>query len=181
MVQIHRAIDRGVDSTDSESLWDHLVRSHHYLGYQNLIGHRLKYIAFMGQQPVAALSFSAPALKLAARDQYIGWSAAPKKNHLNHPASNSRFLILPWVKVPNLASHVLSLNIARLIKDWPHYFNHNLLVEAQSHGVYSAPQEKSQACLRAKNKSCAVVFFWLTKFNWGYIVSDFLRDHHSLG
>jgi SRSO17 transposase len=111
-----------------EPLWDQLVRSYHYLGYQKLIGHRLKYLALIEDQPVAALSWSAPALKLAARDQFIGWSAAQRKHHLNQLASNSRFLIPPWVKIPNLASHVLSLNIAQLKKDWPQHFNKQLLV-----------------------------------------------------
>ena len=107
-----------IGDSELEPLWDQLVRSYYYIGYQVLIGHRLKYIAFIQDQPVAALSWSAPALKLAARDQFIGWSTAQRKRHLNQLANNSRFLILPWVKVPNLASHVLSLNIAQLKKDW---------------------------------------------------------------
>ena len=114
--------------SELEPLWDQLVRSYHYLSYQKLIGHRLKYIAFIQDQPVAALSWSAPALKLAARDQFIGWSTAQRKRHLNQLANNSRFLILPWVKIPNLASHVLSLNIAQLKKDWQQHFNKRLLV-----------------------------------------------------
>ena len=117
-----------ISESDSEPLWDQLVRSYHYLGYQKLIGHRLKYLALIEDQPVAALSWSAPALKLAARDQYIGWSATQRKRHLNQLASNSRFLIPPWVKIPNLASHVLSLNIAQLKKDWQQHFNKQLLV-----------------------------------------------------
>jgi len=117
-----------ISESDLEPLWDQLVRSYHYLGYQKLIGHRLKYLALIEDQPVAALSWSAPALKLAARDQFIGWSVAQRKSHLNQLVSNSRFLILPWVKIPNLASHVLSLNIAQLKKDWQQHFNKQLLV-----------------------------------------------------
>jgi len=117
-----------ISESDLEPLWDQLVRSYHYLGYQRLIGHRLKYLALIEDQPLAALSWSAPALKLAARDQYIGWSAAQRRRHLNQLASNSRFLILPWVKIPNLASHVLSLNISQLKKDWKQQFNKQLLV-----------------------------------------------------
>jgi hypothetical protein len=81
-----------ISESDLEPLWNQLVRSYHYLGYQKLIGHRLKYLALIEDQPVAALSWSAPALKLAARDQYIGWSAAQRKRHLKQLASNSRFL-----------------------------------------------------------------------------------------
>ena len=117
-----------ISESDSEPLWDQLVRSYHYLGYQRLIGHRLKYMAFIENQPVAALSWSAPALKLAARDQFIGWSVTQRKRHLNQLASNSRFLIPPWVKIANLASHVLSLNIEQLKKDWQQHFNKQLLV-----------------------------------------------------
>jgi len=117
-----------ISESDWEPLWDQLVRSYHYLGYQRLIGHRLKYLALMGDQPVAALSWSAPALKLAARDHYIGWSADQRKRHLDQLVSNSRFLIPPWVKIPNLASHVLSLNIAQLKDDWQKHFNRKLLL-----------------------------------------------------
>jgi len=103
-------------------VWDQLVSRYHYLSYQKLLGHRLKYLAFINNRPVAALSWSAPALKLRVRDYFIGWSDEQRKDHLNRIANNSRFLILPWVRVPNLASHVLSLNIGQIKRDWPHYF-----------------------------------------------------------
>jgi len=111
-----------VSHSPSESLWDSLVRQYHYLGYQNLLGHRLKYLAFIQDRPVAALSFSAPALKLRVRDRYIGWSAEQRRLHLNHLANNSRFLILPWVQIPHLSSHVLALSLRRLKQDWEQYF-----------------------------------------------------------
>ncbi len=117
-----------ISGSDLEPLWDQLVSSYHYLGYQKLIGHRLKYLAFMKDRPVAALSWSAPALKLAARDCFIGWSAAQRKSHLNQMASNSRYLVLPWVQAPNLASQVLALNIAQLTEDWQQHFNYKLLL-----------------------------------------------------
>ena len=112
----------GVSQSPSEPLWDSLVRQYHYLGYQNLLGHRLKYLAFIQDRPVAALSFSAPALKLRVRDRYIGWSAEQRKFYLNHLANNSRFLILPWVQIPHLASHVLALSIRRVKQDWERHF-----------------------------------------------------------
>ncbi|WP_054695783.1 IS701 family transposase [Desulfosarcina cetonica] len=122
------AIVKPVGGSDWESLWDRWVSRHHYLGYRQLLGHRLKYLAFLKDRPVAALSWSAPALKLAVRDCFIGWSPSQRKRHLYQVAANSRFLILPWVQVPNLASHVLALNIARLPADWLHHFNHRLLL-----------------------------------------------------
>lgn len=109
-----------------EGLWDHLVRRYHYLGYQNLLGRRLKYLAFMNDRPIAALSWSAPALKLRSRDDFIGWSAVQRKTHLQRIANNTRFLILPWVQVPHLASHLLSRCIQRLKVDWPEHFNYSL-------------------------------------------------------
>lgn len=108
--------------SDAEPLWDALVREHHYLGYQKLLGHRIKYLAFFHDRPVAALSFSAPALKLRVRDAYIGWSASQRKTHLHRIVNNSRFLIPPWVDVPNLASHVLAKALARLSRDWQERF-----------------------------------------------------------
>lgn len=117
-----------VSRTPLETLWDQLVSQFHYLGYQNLLGHRLKYLVFSKSRPVAALSWSAPALKLRARDYFIGWSDTQRKKHLNRIANNSRFLILPWVKVTNLASYVLSLNIRHLKKDWQQHFNTTLLL-----------------------------------------------------
>jgi hypothetical protein len=113
-----------VSGSDWEPLWDQLVRRHHYLGYQSLLGHRLKYFSFLQDRAVAALSWSAAALKLAARDCFIGWSPTQRKRHLHQVISNSRFLIMPWVQIPNLASHVMALNIARLSTDWQQHFNH---------------------------------------------------------
>jgi len=82
----------------------------------------LKYLALMQESPVAALSFSGPALKIGARDRFIGWSQDQRKRYLPHLANNSRFLILPWVRVPQLASQVLSLAVDQVRRDWPHQF-----------------------------------------------------------
>jgi SRSO17 transposase len=130
-----------------EPLWDQLVARFHYLGYRNLLGRRLKYIAFLENRPVAALSWSAPALKMAARDCFIGWSSAQRKRHLHQVAGNSRFLIPTWVKIKNLASHVMALNIARLVSDWMLHFNHRLLLlETFVDGRYF-----DGACYKASN------------------------------
>jgi SRSO17 transposase len=115
-----------VSESDLEPVWDYYVKQFHYLGYQKLLGHRLKYLALIEDHPVAALSWSAPALKISDRDRFIGWSEDQKKTHLEHLANNSRFLILPWVNVRNLASHVLSLNMKRLAKDWEQRFGKTL-------------------------------------------------------
>jgi SRSO17 transposase len=115
-----------VSESDLEAVWDFYVRKFHYLGCQKLLGHRLKYLALIENYVVAALSWSAPALKITDRDRFIGWSEDQRKTHLDRIANNSRFLILPWVNVRNLASHVLSLNIKRLVKDWEQRFGKKL-------------------------------------------------------
>jgi len=130
-----------------EPLWDQLVRRYHYLGYRRLLGRRLKYLAFLQDRPVAALAFSAPARTLRVRDKWIGWSAAQRKAHLDRLASNSRFLILPWVAVKNLASHVLARALARLPQDWAARFGTRLwLVE-----TFVDPARFAGTCYRAAN------------------------------
>ena len=111
-----------------EPMWDHFVSRYHYLGYKKLLGHRLKYLAFINDRPIAALSFSAPALKLKSRDTFIGWSDAQRKKFLDNLACNSRFLIFPWVKIKNLASYVLSHSVQCLKKDWKTHFDKQLLL-----------------------------------------------------
>lgn len=119
-----------VSQTAWERLWDELVSRNHYLGYQKLLGHRLKYLAFIWKHPVAALSFSAPALRLGVRDKYIGWSDGQRESFLDRVVGNSRFLIFPWVQVKCLASQVLSRTLSRLPQDWEQRYGKKLwLVE----------------------------------------------------
>ena len=117
-----------VSHTFQEPLWDQLVRRHHYLGCRKLLGRRLKYLAVSKERPVAALSWSAAALKTRARDEYIGWSESQRKAQLHRIVNNSRFLILPWVRIPHLASHVLALTIRRLKQDWLAHFGTDVLL-----------------------------------------------------
>lgn len=133
-----------------EPLWDALVRGYHYLGYHKLLGHRLKYLAVLQGRPVAALSFSAAARTLRVRDQWIGWSPAQRQAHLDRVVNNSRFLILPWVAVKNLASHVLARALARLPGDWEARFGTRLwLVE-----TFVDPARFKGTCYRAANWHC---------------------------
>jgi SRSO17 transposase len=130
-----------------EALWDQLVRGYHYLGYRKLLGHRLKYLAFLQDRPVAALSFSAPARTLGVRDQWIGWSAAQRRAHLDRVINNSRFLIPPWVAVQHLASHVLARVLARLPQEWAARFGTRpWLVE-----TFVDPARFHGTCYRAAN------------------------------
>ncbi len=136
-----------VRGTSLEPFWDHLMRTYHYLGYQKLLGHSLKYLAFSQDRPVAALSFSAAALKIRVRDSFIGWSKEQRKQHLNRIINNSRFLILPWISIENLASHILSCVIKQLVKDWKQRFSISpWLIE-----TYVDPKHYKGTCYKAAN------------------------------
>lgn len=115
-----------VDHTSWEPLWDELVRRYHYLGYKKMLGTRLKYLAFSGNRPIAALGWRAPSLKLEVRDRFIGWSPEQKGQYLCCLANNSRFLIFPWVRVRFLASHLLSRAVQDLQTDWFLKYGHRL-------------------------------------------------------
>jgi SRSO17 transposase len=107
-----------VDQTSLEEAWDYMVREYHYLGYQKIIGPRIKYLVLIGDRPIAALSYNQASLSLGVREEYVGWDASQKRELLQHIVNNNRFLILPWVKVKNLASHLLSQTLKMLKKDW---------------------------------------------------------------
>ena len=107
-----------VDETKWEALWDELVREYHYLGYESVIGARVKYVITLGRQIIGAISFCSAAYKLGPRDDYIGWSEQTRLEKLQHLVSNNRFLILPWIRLQNLASHILSKSLIQLRKDW---------------------------------------------------------------
>jgi len=111
-----------------EPQFQSLMQAHHYLGSLRKIGNTLWYVAIFKGEWVALLSFSAAALKCAARDQWIGWSYRHQSGRLNLVANNSRFLILPEHHQPNLASQILSLCKRRLQKDWQEHFGFPLLL-----------------------------------------------------
>lgn len=109
--------------------WQELMQQH-YLGAGPLCGAQLRYVVRSPRGPVAALSFSAAARRLRGRDQWIGWNEAARRENLHLVVNNSRFLILPHVQVPNLASHLLSRVLARLADDWQTRYHYRpLLVE----------------------------------------------------
>ena len=109
---------RPVDTPDDSSLWNELIERYHYLKYQPLPGAQMRYLLFHGSYLLAALGFSAAAWKVAARDRFIGWDDRQRCCNLHRIVNNSRFLILPWVKVRNLASCILAAAAKRLGNDW---------------------------------------------------------------
>ena len=104
------------------------MQEHHYLGALPKISETLWYVATFDDQWIALVSFSAPALKCAPRDQWIGWNFRHQYDRLKLVTNNSRFLILPDWHVPNLASRVLSLCQKRLQADWQEFFGHSVVL-----------------------------------------------------
>jgi hypothetical protein len=115
-----------VRNTSLEPLYNSLVQQHHYLGYRQIVGNHLKYIAFIDERPVACLGWGSAAWSVKSRDSFIGWDKEGKENNLHFVANNTRFLILPWVSVKYLASRILALNARRLCDDWLKVYNHPL-------------------------------------------------------
>jgi len=113
-----------VRRTGKEKLFNGLIEQYHYLGYCRAVGEHLKYLVFSNQRPIACLAFSSAAYYLGCRDAFIGWSAQARKKHLRFLVYNNRFLILPWVNVACLASHVLSKCVKILTEDWQKIYNH---------------------------------------------------------
>ena len=108
--------------------WRQLMNAHHYLGFRPIVGQSLWYVASCAEQWVALLGWGAAALKCAPRDAWIGWAPSLKFRRLHLMANNARFLILPEWHRPNLASHVLALNLQRLSQDWERYYGHPILL-----------------------------------------------------
>ena len=109
------------------SLFRCLVARYHYLGLHNTVGENMKYLIGDRQgRPVACLLFGSAAWTTAARDRFIGWDAQRRQRHLSHITNNTRFLILPWVRVPHLASHILSRVAKRINEDWMERYGHRI-------------------------------------------------------
>jgi Domain of unknown function (DUF4338) len=106
-------------------LFQFLLHRYHYLGHRNCVGENLKYLACdCGGRPLACVLFGSAAWKCQARDAFIGWSAAQRQRHLRFLTNNTRLLVLPWVHVPELASHLLSHVARRLSPDWQAKYGH---------------------------------------------------------
>jgi len=102
----------------SSALWNELIDRYHYLGYKPLSGAQLRYFVYINEQPAALLSFGASAWSTASRDQFIGWQKTQRESNLHLIINNARFLILPWIRVPHLASKLLSMVAKRIPSDW---------------------------------------------------------------
>ena len=131
-------------------LFRELVGRYHYLGHTVPFGAHLRYLVFASRPAravVGCLQFSSPAWRMAARDGWIGWDDATRARNLQRVVNNSRFLLLPWVAVRNLASAVLARGLGQLVVDWPrHYKLEPWLVE-----TLVDPRRHHGGCYRAAN------------------------------
>jgi hypothetical protein len=136
-----------VRRTAHEPLFNSLIEQHHYLGYTQPVGEHLKYVVWTGERPVACLAWSSAPRHLGCRDRFLGWSVEARRRNIHLIASNLRFLILPWVEVPHLASHVLGRMTRRVSADWQEVYGHPLhFLE-----TFVDPQRFVGTCYRAAN------------------------------
>ena len=108
--------------------WNNLMKEHHYLGFQKLVGESIKYVAKINGEWVALVGWGTAAFKCSARDVWIGWTKEQQWRRLVYIANNLRFLVLPGTLIPNLASKVLSKNLKRLSADWMAVYGHPILI-----------------------------------------------------
>jgi hypothetical protein len=130
--------------------WAGYLQHYHYLGLR-VVGENLGYLAVDAHgRDVAALLFGAPAWRCAPRDQFLGWNEPTRRQPLHTLANNTRFLILPWVRVPHLASHVLGQVVRRINADWRAQYAHGLegLEPFVERGRFAG------SCYRAANWQC---------------------------
>lgn len=136
---------------DYEALYNHLLSSYHYLGYRGSVGENMKYLIIDQQErPLGCLLFGSSAWTVSDRDTFLGWHQCAREQNLALTTNNTRFLILPWVRVPHLASHVLGLISRRISSDWLLRYGHPVhLLET------FVDQERFQGtCYKAANWIC---------------------------
>lgn len=132
--------------------WNAYLARYHYLPYRSAVGENLAYLVQDRQgRDLACLLFGAAAWKTQARDQFIGWTAQQRERNLGAVANNNRFLILPWVRVPELASHILGAVARRIGGDWQAQYGHRIaLLE-----TFVQRDRFRGSCYRAANWICA--------------------------
>ena len=136
-----------VRRTGDEPLFNSLIEHHHYLGYEQPVGEHLKYLVWSQGRPIACMAWSSAPRHLGSRDRFIGWSQEARKRNIRFIAYNTRFLILPWIQVPHLASHILSRVTAALSGDWERIYGHPIYFAE----TFIDPERFRGTCYRAAN------------------------------
>jgi hypothetical protein len=136
-----------VRRTPQEALFNSLIEQYHYLGYEQPVGEHLKYLVTAQGQAIACVAWSSAPRHLGCRDRFIGWNADARRRNVHLIAYNTRFLILPWVRVPHLASHLLGRIAACIAGDWQRVYAHPVhLLE-----TFVDPARFHGTCYRAAN------------------------------
>jgi len=138
---------RQVRRTSQEALFNSLIEHHHYLAYTQPVGEHVKYLVLARGRPIACMAFSSAPRHLGSRDRFIGWDKQARLKNIGLLAYNTRFLILPWVRVPHLASHILGRMARVLSADWQRLYGHPIhFVE-----TFIDPARFRGTCYRAAN------------------------------
>ena len=145
-----RPLDVFLCGGTSEERWlfERYLVDFHYLGFGHTVGEHLRYfVRDRRGRDLAVLLFGAPAWQLGVRDTHIGWDVSTRARNLNFLTNNTRYLVLPWVRVPHLATHILGLVLRRLCRDWQTRYGHPV------HGVetFVHAERFKGTCYRASN------------------------------
>jgi hypothetical protein len=136
-----------VRRTEEEPLFESLIEEHHYLGYTQPVGEHLKYLVKALDRPVACFALSSAPRHLGPRDRFIGWGKEARKRNIRFLAYNTRFLVLPWVRVPHLASHLLGRMARRVSADWEGLYGHPVYYLES----FITPSRHAGTCYKAAN------------------------------
>jgi len=136
-----------VRRTGEEGLFNSLMEQHHYLGYEQPVGEHLKYLVWAQGRPIACVAWCSAPRHIGARDRYIGWDQPARRRNIRFLAYNTRFLILPWVRVNHLASHILGRMAARISGDWQSLYGHPIYFLE----TFIDPERFRGTCYRATN------------------------------
>jgi uncharacterized protein DUF4338 len=136
-----------VRHTPDERVFNGLLAQYHYLGYQQPVGEHLKFLCVAAGRPIACLAWGSAPRHLAPRDRFIGWSAEARRRHLRLIAYNARYLVLPWVHVRCLASHLLSRMATILPREWERIYGHPIYYLE----TFVDPARFRGTCYRAAN------------------------------
>jgi hypothetical protein len=136
-----------VRGTQQSRLWNELIERYHYLGTSALSGAQVRYVIRCEQGVLGAIGFGAAAWKVAVRDHWIRWDARQRESHLGEVVNNRRFLIVPWVRVRNLASRILALAAHQCQRDYQRLYGvQPVLLES-----FVDAQRYAGTCYRAAN------------------------------
>lgn len=138
---------RQVRRTPDEALFNSLLEQYHDLGHTQPVGEHLKFLVYAQRRPIACLAWSSSPRHLASRDRFLGWSAEARRQNIRFLAYNVRFLLMPWVSIPHLASHLLSRMARRLSANWQQVYGHPLYFLE----TFIDPTRFRGTCYRAAN------------------------------